>query len=150
MQLANCFQLLFQGEMSTVTNKAFSKIYKFDSEEHETCQLDSYNSKIFDFFLIGTKYQNFLDSTLCMNLFVLDAIQLVLGRFHSETRIDEHLHSDKMSHNCQRLARKDSLVSKYDGNCFKVTDTSSSSFRIKVFRIPYVGSFIYLFVLLSL
>ena len=81
---------------------------------------------ISDLFLTITKYRGLLRSYVMYHGFLLDVMPVERLNI-IKTKIDEHLRTG-----LQHWRRNGSGKSPYDGSCFKVMDTGSSSFKLKV------------------
>ena len=92
---------------------------------------------ISDLFLTITKYRGLLRSYVVYHGFLLDVMPVVVQKLMPlmmerlniiiKTKIDEHLRTG-----LQHGRGNGSGKSPYDGSCFKVMDTGSSSFKLKV------------------
>ena len=81
---------------------------------------------ISDLFLTITKYRGLLRSYVMYHGFLLDVMPVERLNI-IKTKIDEHLRTG-----LQHWRGNGSGKSPYDGSCFKVMDTGSSSFKLKV------------------
>ena len=81
---------------------------------------------ISDLFLTVTKYRGLLRSYVMYHGFLLDVMPVERLNI-IKTKIDEHLRTG-----LQHWRGNGSGKSPYDGSCFKVMDTGSSSFKLKV------------------
>lgn len=81
---------------------------------------------ISDLFLTITKYRGLLRSYVMYHGFLLDVMPVERLNI-IKTEIDEHLRTG-----LQHWRGNGSGKSPYDGSCFKVMDTGSSSFKLKV------------------
>ena len=81
---------------------------------------------ISDLFLTITKYRGLLRSYVMYHGFLLDVMPVERLNI-IKTKINEHLRTG-----LQHWRGNGSGKSPYDGSCFKVMDTGSSSFKLKV------------------
>ena len=109
-----------------ITKKAPAKTFElYWKETHESLMFISFRILIF----FGAKYPN-LSNTLCIVYEFLTGYHASDTYRHIKTGNWEHL-NNKMSLFFHCLAQNDFCKSNCNENCFKVTDTASSSCRLK-------------------
>lgn len=120
-----------------VPRNHWPKFASFLTKRH-TLYIALYSSfYISDLFLTITKYRGHLRSYVVYHGFLLNVMPVVVQKLMPlmmerlniiiKTKIDEHLRPG-----LQHWRGNGSGKSPYDGSCFKVMDTGSSSFKLKV------------------
>ena len=109
-----------------VPRNHWPKFASFLTKKH-TLYIALYSSfYISDLFLTITKYRGLLRSYVMYHGFLLDVMPVERLNI-IKTKIDEHLRTG-----LQHWRGNGSGKSPYDGSCFKVMDTGSSSLKLKV------------------